>query len=517
MRLFRAGRLALVFVLALGGLVPSVADDKPRAQEQFKDYGKVIALTANMVGDPEARRLAGAKGLDILSLTWEDTGRFLNSAVGPNISDMTIQVQQTDPANGRQYITCMPVIRFPNFSDKTADLDIKKFQLLVGNEKKGDELRPITLQRYLGNFRKYLSKAASWKGDETFLLAERDHHILVSAQACFLPVPKQGTAEFNPVLFNYQSRPDDPAVLAILVTREGTSATVIDNMRDRFVASDGAWGQRLFHNKNGERCSLTGQRISDFKAGSDPNLKPDPDTKTPLPKVANEAALNMVLLIQVPLKQKVREVEPGFADKGEALKDAKDKMDKAESPRRSDVEAAVIGHGKVEGPFTEIDNLPIQRDPRFPVRVTVQFYKATSNGVVSAQDIDDIKKDIDKVYAAGDFVGSLVVGPQAGRPTEYDGDKVEPPDWWEKFWQDYRQRTGLNRQEVLAKVREQKGATWTPLTETDLQNEAETLAKTWVPAPWWSKPLVWGPALGVVLLVLAWVSLWRRQAATGTA
>ena len=48
----------------------------------------------------------------------------------------------------------------------------------------------------------------------------------------------------------------------------------------------------------------------------------------------------------------------------------------------SDVEEAVIGHGEVEGPFTEIDGLEIKRDDKYPIRVTVQFYKATSNGVV---------------------------------------------------------------------------------------------------------------------------------------
>ena len=54
---------------------------------------------------------------------------------------------------------------------------------------------------------------------------------------------------------------------------------------------------------------------------------------------------------------------------------------------KSDVENAVIGHGKIEGPYTEIDNMAIERDPRFPIRVTVQFYKATSNGVVSEKDL----------------------------------------------------------------------------------------------------------------------------------
>src|SRR5262249_47040389 len=153
--------------------------------------------------------------LQVLHLTWEDTGRFKDSAVGPNISDMTIQVQQLDPDTEKARVVCMPVIRFPNFEDRSGDVALDKFLLRVGNEK-GDKLKTISLGQYLGNFRKSLSKPASWKGDRTYLLADRDSHVLVSAQACFLPVPKKGIAEFNPVLFNYQSRKGDPAVLAIL-------------------------------------------------------------------------------------------------------------------------------------------------------------------------------------------------------------------------------------------------------------------------------------------------------------
>jgi hypothetical protein len=106
------------------------------------------------------------------------------------------------------------------------------------------------------------------------------------------------------------------------------------------------------------------------------------------------------------------------------------------------VEAAVIGHGAVEGPFTEIDGLAIERDPDYPIRVTVQFYKATSNGAVSEADMAEIRQQIDRVYADADYVGSLVVDGPSDRPTEHDGPKVEPPDWWQQFWQ--RQRHWLN-------------------------------------------------------------------------
>src|SRR5439155_14217083 len=77
-----------------------------------------------------------------------------------------------------------------------------------------------------------------------------------------------------PLLFNYQSYAGAPAVLAIVVTREGTSATIIDNQRDGFGAG-AAWGQRLFFNQDGERASFTGTRMDEFvAAGGDHGDKP---------------------------------------------------------------------------------------------------------------------------------------------------------------------------------------------------------------------------------------------------
>jgi hypothetical protein len=60
------------------------------------------------------------------------------------------------------------------------------------------------------------------------------------------------------------------------------------------------------------------------------------------------------------------------------------------------------------------------RDERFPVRVTIQFYKATSNGVVSESDLDAIATSIGSVYEHADYVGSLVVP---------EGDRLRPTEW----------------------------------------------------------------------------------------
>ncbi|MFS8867154.1 hypothetical protein [Synechococcus sp. H65.1] len=194
---------------------------------------------------------------------------------------MTIQVQQLNPLTGRPELSLMPVIRYPNFADLSADLPLDRLKVLV---------RVVSLRELLGNLRRYLHNPRSWAGNRNSLLAPRDSHVLVSAQAAFLPIPAGGSAQFNPVLFNYQSYPGNPAVLAILATREGTSITVIENRAEEGWGE--IWGQRLFFNQNGERASLTGQRLSDFQAQQGANPTPrDPDSAE-----VPEEALNLVML-----------------------------------------------------------------------------------------------------------------------------------------------------------------------------------------------------------------------------
>ena len=73
-------------------------------------------------------------------------------------------------------------------------------------------------------------------------------------------------------------------------------------------------------------------------------------------------------------------------------------------------------------------DLTLERDARFPIRITVQFYKATSNGVVSDADLDAIAKNIGSVYEHADFVGSLVIpSDDRRRPTAW---QTVPGEWF---------------------------------------------------------------------------------------
>ncbi len=375
-------------------------------------YRQILEQTVAMVHSAEAQTIANRAGLNIVSVTWEDTGRYHNSAVGPNISDLTIQVAH----QGQSYL--MPVLRYPNFSDLTADVPLDKLMLPVGNSQ-GEPLETVSLREVLSDLPRFLHDPSDWQGPRRSLLDQRDRHVLVSAQAAFLPIPQGGAATFTPVLFNYQSQPDNPAVLTLLVTPEGTSVTIIDNQQ-----YGSYWGQPLFFNNDGQRARLTGERISDWRS-REQRAAGDP---------AVEAGLNLVMVIQVPLKQRQPERQGSLNEMQVAPMPAAPMI--AESAVvGSDVEAAVISYGDDEGRFIEIGGVPIERDSRFPIRVTVQFYQTTSNGVISAADVALLQGGISRVYADADYIGSLVVGDDHDRPTASQGPLTQPSTWWRDFWQ----------------------------------------------------------------------------------
>jgi hypothetical protein len=58
------------------------------------------------------------------------------------------------------------------------------------------------------------------------------------------------------------------------------------------------------------------------------------------------------------------------------------------------------------------------------------------------------------------YVGSLVVDGRTSRPTEYKGSHVEPPDWWDEFWQRHLANTGQSREDRIAMLKKLLGDRW---------------------------------------------------------
>lgn len=391
------------------------------------EYGRVVTKVANMVSDAPLQQRVRARQLSLVNVMWEDTGRAQGSSLGPNISDLTLQVRRKDERDAFQ-TALMPVIRPPNFSDRTGDIPADRFFIRVGNQRAGG-LRTVALTEVLKNIKAFASRPEGILGDGN-LLAPRDTHFLASAQAVFLPIPKSGKAEFNPVLFNYQSAPGSPAVLSILVTRQGTSMRVIEN-RGEDRSSQGG-GQELYFNHEGQRASFTAERKTDVEQ----RIMAQGGPKTEDDKSALQKGADVLFLVQVPLKHRDRGVLGGALPPAMPAKEMAKKKPMAmaagapaaASREASDVEQAVLGHGPNLGPYQEGNQLRIERDPKFPIRVTVQFYKATSNGVVSDADLDSIARSIGSVYEHADAVGSLVLPEgDAARPTAWQ--KV-PHEWF---------------------------------------------------------------------------------------
>jgi hypothetical protein len=432
---------ALPALAALAGLALATTPQPAPVAAPVSSYDAVVDRVAGMVSDGTLQSRASGHGLQLLNVLWEDTGRWQGSAVGPNISDVTIEVVSED-RSGRK-LALMPVLRPPNFSDRTADIRLDRIWLKVGNERKDGAERVITLREFLAEPGRWLSAPDRGRIKTGSLLAPRDTHALVSAQAAFLPVPKEGKATFHPVIFNYQSTARNPAVLTILVTRQGASLTVVDNARDT-VGGGASWGQRLFFNAGGQRAPLTAERISDvLQHGTTMNGES-------AASLGDDA--NLLMLIQVPLRRREEARRALASPPPAAAMSAAGAAPMKKAEVASDLEVAVLGHGELEGPYTELDGLEVERDPRFPVRVTVQFYQATATGQIGDAELEHLGKLVAKVYEKGDWVGSLVV-PRPGdprRPTAWDGASPPPAEvaWWnfpgllERWWKYGPRREG---------------------------------------------------------------------------
>lgn len=400
-----------------------------RDRNDIAEYANVTAKVQNMVSDSDLSSRVARRRLSLVNVAWEDTGRAEGSALGPNISDLSLQVRRRDE-NGGFASAIMPVIRPPNFTDRTGDVAADKFFVRVGNHERGNaNLRTVPLADVIRNIKQFASIPDSILGDGN-LLAPRDTHFLVSAQAVFLPIPKTGKAEFYPVLFNYQSAPGSPAVLSILVTRQGTSVSVIENRPEDTTAA--GWGQEIYFNNKSQRSAFTAERKSDVES----RIAAQGGPKTEDDRSALAKGADVLFLVQIPLihqqigrlggSMPAADMAPGGgAFGGPAPSKASPKPASApaaatRAAEHSDVEQAVLGHGPNLGPFNEGHRLRLTRDPKFPIRITVQFYKATSNGVVSDTDLDSISRSIGSVYEHADFVGSLVLP---------DGDPRRPTSW----------------------------------------------------------------------------------------
>ena len=74
---------------------------------------------------------------------------------------------------------------------------------------------------------------------------------------------------------------------------------------------------------------------------------------------------------------------------------------------------------ELRGLLDSVKDYKLERNEEYPVRVTLQYYKATDNGAVNKEIMDDIVKQLEASQKQADFMGSLVTEYDPNRPTEW--------------------------------------------------------------------------------------------------
>lgn len=346
------------------------------------------------ISDKESQMYLKLHGLDAKEIQWEDTARNFGSCVGPNITDLTLR------ANGEN----MPIIGYPNFEDYSCDHHMDTFQVTVGNES-GKELRRIPLREYLTNLNVYTDASVQ-------SLRPNDDVVLCSAQACMLPL-KSGSVKFNVRLRNYQSQSNDPAVLVIVSTAQGTSSQVVYGTYNSPTTD-------VYFNSNGRAFNFKATRLQDDRRERGIEYVGEPTIE--------ERDRNLILVIQIPLKQKIVTREYNYVP---ACGVSSYAVPACGVTRSFDIakgmDYGMVSTGDEIGPFKSLSNYQLTRDDRYPIRVTVHRYYVTDHPKISEVESRTIANDIRRVFDMAVAKGSLVVSENTGRSTAPVKTTPQPP------------------------------------------------------------------------------------------
>jgi len=292
------------------------------------------------------------------------------------------------------------VIRRPNFADITVDHTMDNFYVTVGNED-NSPLRKIKLKEYLSSIK------------ELTMDVKEDEKLLCSTQACVLN-DTSNEVSFNVRLFNYQTTTENPAVLVIISTNQGTSAQVLDSK-----TSD------VLFNKNGRKFDFVAERLKEER------LRLGKNTEAPM--TSEEKERNVIFIYQIPLVVPKREPVVQFMSFGgineSCMMDSFDGLEEqseviflsasTEKKRKSKgFDNAMLRVSKNDkGEFKGLRGKTLQRDTNYPIRCTLQYYWLTDDMNMSEELVKTVSTQLNKFYDNSENKSSLVTG-TTDRPTE---------------------------------------------------------------------------------------------------
>ena len=237
--------------------------------------------------------------------------------------------------------------------------------------------------------------------------------MLTSSQACVLPLEASGEVEFVPQIYSYQGRQDDPTVLMIVASNQGTSAHLLTGRQ-----------QKLMFNRGGKATKFLAKRLQQDRAERNVSLQGA--------MTSDETDRNSLFLVQIPLKQSPVissshmfspvyqsatmncSAAVSFSTFGDCQEQCRTKL---KSKSRGMDHAMLRASDNIEGDFSDFKDKRLERDDRFPIRMTVQYYRVTDDPRLRSEDVADMATKITNIYKVGRSSGSLVTETTC-RPTE---------------------------------------------------------------------------------------------------
>mmetsp|Transcript_37931 Transcript_37931/g.88778 ORF Transcript_37931/g.88778 Transcript_37931/m.88778 type:complete len:480 (-) Transcript_37931:227-1666(-) len=371
------------------------------------------------------------------TVSWDDVQRGevggSLSCWGGNITDTRLWEK-----TGRPLFT----VRSDNWNEKLGKVSADEVCLMAGGVERSKPCSPVTLRDFLtraGEHGAYAGLASS----SDLRCAAMDSAVSIRFQTTFLPVSeeKRAALEFAPEMYNYQTRSDaDPRNLLLLCTTQGTA-----------IQQDGAGSKKLFHHaiepgaKRGIcRYWFEAERSSHLVGGAQKEsaeertdaLKRGKATAAVIGTKAMGTRFNVLMTIQVPLAQK-REFNtrgglntymykcdsdcllmcksfsgPSLSASGFLAESYEPMYLRCSArcsapPRRGTANAARVSRGSLHDQWEGLEITDPKRSDSEHVTVTVVIYNTVSGGVPSTADVRAAVDDMEALYEACGWNGSL--------------------------------------------------------------------------------------------------------------
>ena len=366
------------------------------------------------------------------TVSWDDVQR---GTVGGNLSCWGANITDTylNAKDGRRLFT----VRSDNWNEKLGHMTTKDIALVQGNQNQNacyKTLSPITLKTFLekaGEYGKYAKLDSDIKLDNLDL----DQKVSVRFQTTFLPVEnkEKSTLEFCTEAYNYNTRnDDDPRNLILLCTTQGMA-----------LQQDGAGTKKIYHHNVDERSGeierywleaersahkVGGQQV-ESKEEKEDAIKRGKATSSVIGIKAMGTRFNVLMTVQIPLEQQIKESSRGFGfggislgapQKGSGFSFGAPKIRCAKSSSRDrdhgfrcakrssrdrnppkkigTANAARVSRGTKVDTWSGLNIKTPKRNKNEHITCTIVIYNTITDGVPSENDITAAIDDMENLY-----------------------------------------------------------------------------------------------------------------------